>query len=178
MRMHVKKAKKIAILGVMAALSTVLTVLGTVISVNTIFFTAAAAYLAGIAVILYGMGAGTLFYCVCAALDFVVNPDKLHVFLYLALAGYILVSEGSYRWMKGMPPGRKKEWLHRFLRLVIFAVLYSLVVIFLPRLFVSEEILERAWFLPVMLSAGVVVWFLYDLGYMEAKKWLHGRFSS
>lgn len=37
--MHVNKTKKIAILGVFAALSTVFTVLGTVISVNTVFFT-------------------------------------------------------------------------------------------------------------------------------------------
>ena len=42
--MHVNKTKKIAILGVFAALSTVFTVLGTVISVNTVFFTALAAY--------------------------------------------------------------------------------------------------------------------------------------
>ena len=35
--MHVNKTKKIAILGVFAALSTVFTVLGTVISVNTVF---------------------------------------------------------------------------------------------------------------------------------------------
>ena len=52
--------KRITILGMMAALSTVLTVLGTVISVNTVFFTAAAAFLVGIAVISYGMGTGTI----------------------------------------------------------------------------------------------------------------------
>ena len=78
---------KLAVMAVMAALSTVLTVLGTVISVNTVFFTAAAAFLAGIIVTCYGKRAGVLFFAVCAVLDFLVNPDKLHVILYLCLAG-------------------------------------------------------------------------------------------
>ena len=79
--MHVNKTKKIAILGVFAALSTVFTVLGTVISVNTVFFTALAAYLLGIIVVRFGIKEGILFYFVCAALDFFVNPDKMHVIL-------------------------------------------------------------------------------------------------
>ena len=52
--MHV--AKRMAALAMMAALSMVLILLGTVIPVNTLFFTAAAAYMTGIAVVLYGPG--------------------------------------------------------------------------------------------------------------------------
>ena len=83
--MHVNKSKKIAILGVFAALSTVFTVLGTVISVNTVFFTALAAYLLGIIVVRFGIKEGFFFYFVCVALYFPVIP-----ILYLALAAYIL----------------------------------------------------------------------------------------
>lgn len=170
--------KKITILGMMAALSTVLTVLGTVISMNTVFFTAAAAFLVGIAVIFYGMGTGAVYLCVCAALDFFINPNKLHVFLYLALAFYILVCEGSYRGMAKMPDGTKKEWLHRLVRFLIFAVLYVLLLIFLPQLLVSDKLFTRQWFLPVMLGAGVVVWIIYDLAYLEAKRWMTARFGT
>ena len=88
--MHVNKTKKMAILGVLAALSTVLTVLGTVISVNTVFFTAAAAFLLGIVVVRFGMRYGTVFFAVCSVLDFIFNPNKIHLFLYLAFAGYLL----------------------------------------------------------------------------------------
>lgn len=175
--MHVRKpmhnkAKKIAVLGMMAAFSTVLTVLGSIISVNTVFFTAAAAFLTGGVVIFYGMGAGSLFFCVCAALDFLVNPDKLHVFLYLAFALYILICEGSYRGMAGMTPGKKKEWIHRLVRLIVFALLYIPLILFLPRLLVSEKLITMAWFLPVMMPAGFIVWIIYDLAYVQAKKWL------
>lgn len=105
--MHVNKTKKIAILGVFAALSTVFTVLGTVISVNTVFFTALAAYLLGIIVVRFGIKEGILFYFVCAALDFFVNPNKMHVILYLALAAYILLSEGIFLLMQKK---NLKEW--------------------------------------------------------------------
>ena len=115
--MHVNKTKKIAILGVFATLSTVFTVLGTVISVNTVFFTALAAYLLGIIVVRFGIKEGILFYFVCARLDFFVNPDKMHVILYLALAAYILLSEGIFLLMQKKNP---KEWVHCVIRLVIF----------------------------------------------------------
>ena len=119
--MHVNKTKKIAILGVFAALSTVFTVLGTVISVNTVFFTALAAYLLGIIVVRFGIKEGILFYFVCAALDFFVNPNKMHVILYLALAAYILLSEGIFLLMQKKNP---KEWAHCVIRLVIFLLIY------------------------------------------------------
>ena len=107
--MHVNKTKKIAILGVFAALSTVFTVLGTVISVNTVFFTALAAYLLGIIVVRFGIKEGILFYFVCAALDFFVNPDKMHVILYLALAAYILFCKPGLSVPSALPsPGNSQ----------------------------------------------------------------------
>lgn len=170
--MHIKQSKKIAVLGIMAALSTVLTVLGTVISVNTVFFTAAAAFLTGIAVIYCGMGYAAAYYAVCLLLDVLVNPDKMNVILFAALAGYILLAEGSYCGMHKMPDGKKKEWLHRGIRLLLFEVMYLPLILFLPQLFVSETILAAAWFLPLMIPAGIVCWFIYDAAYFGAKRWI------
>ncbi|MCH5265561.1 MAG: hypothetical protein J1F02_06655 [Lachnospiraceae bacterium] len=171
------KAKTMAALGIMAAAGTVMMVLGTVISINTLFFTAAAAFLTGIAVVTYGVGYGTVYLFVCGALDFLVNPNKLHVFLYLAMAGYLLLAEGTYRGMKKFPDGRKKEWLHRGIRLALFAALYLPVLIYLSRLFVSEQIRESKWFFPVMLPAGLLAWLVYDLAYSAVKKIFHERFG-
>ena len=160
-------------MGVMAALSTVLTVLGTVISVNTVFFTAAAAFLAGVMLIRYGKGAGVLFYVVCAVLDFFLNPDKLHVLLYLGLAGYIVLSELFYSLLR-VEDARKKEWIHRGIRFVLFAVIYLPLALFLPRLFVNEEILNEVWLLPALLAAGVVGWIVYDVAYGAFKRLFAG----
>lgn len=167
------KTKKIAMLGIMAALSTVLAVLGTVISVNTVFFTAAAAFLVGIAVVQYGLGLGTVFLFVCSVLDFFVNPNKLHILLYLVFAVYFLVSEGSYMGLKSWN-GKRKERIHSVIRFGVFALLYVPVMIFLPGLFVSDTVLERwmgaGWFLPVLLVVGIPLWFVVDFAYFVVKR--------
>lgn len=160
---------KLAVMAVMAALSTVLTVLGTVISVNTVFFTAAAAFLAGIIVTCYGKRAGVLFFAVCAVLDFLVNPDKLHVILYLCLAGYTVLSELTYGVLK-IRENKKKERVHRVIRFVFFAVIYSPLILFLPRLVISENIIKKSGLLPVMIVGGIVGWIVYDAAYAAFKK--------
>ena len=173
--MLLNKTKKVVMLGVLAALSTVLSVLGTVISVNTLFFTAAAAFLVGIVVILYGMGYGGLYFISCVCLDFLLNPNKLHGFLYLALAGYIFLSEGSYRALKER---KKKDGIHKVLRGAIFVCCYVPMVLFVPQLLVSATLYQKTWFLPIMFVIGVVAWLIYDLAYMVAKKWFYAKFGS
>ena len=164
--MHVNKTKKIAILGVFAALSTVFTVLGTVISVNTVFFTALAAYLLGIIVVRFGIKEGILFYFVCAALDFFVNPDKMHVILYLALAAYILLSEGIFLLMQKKNP---KEWVHCVIRLVIFLF---------PKLLFGDAMQKMTAFYPLLIPAGVIGWLVYDVAYRVFKRIFYERFHT
>lgn len=168
-------AKKMAVLGILAALSAVLLVLGTVISVNTVFFTALASFLVGIAVVLYGIRYGTVFYLVCGALDFLLNPDKLHVILYLGFAGYILVSEGTYLLLKKITDPKKKEWIHRAVRLVVFALLYIPAVVLVPQMFISGEWLIKENFFLMACGAGVVGWIIFDLAYGVCKNfiWRH-----
>lgn len=169
--MLLEKTKQMAILGIMAALSTILAVLGTVISVNTVFFTAAAAFFAGVAVVQYGTASATLFFLVCSALDFFINPNKFHVLLYVVFAGYLLLAEASYRWFQRR---EKKEWLHRIVRFFLFLLFYVPVVWLLPELFVADTVLERwmtaFWFLPALFGLAVPLWLLYDLAYATMKK--------
>ncbi len=179
-----EKTKTIAVLSVMAALSTVFAVLGTLIAVNTLFFTAAAAFLVGIAVCRYGMKYGMLYFCVCLALDFVLNPDKLHVLLYLALAGYLLLSEGTWiilskgRKASTAQPGKKKIWIHRLIRLAIFAAIYLPFLFLAPQIILSGDLLEVSWYRYVMIPVGFVVWVIYDLAYFSAKTFIHERFHN
>lgn len=170
--MLLMRSKKMAVLGVMAAFSTVLLVLGTVISVNTVFFTALASFLAGIAVVLYGIKYGLLFYFVCAGLDFLFNPNKIHVFLYLAIAGYLLLSEGTFLLLKKISKMQKKERIHRGIRFFIFMCIYIPILLFLPGLFLPEQYIQYRLFYPVAVFAGVLVWILFDFAYGLCKKFL------
>ncbi len=173
--MHVNKTKTIVMLGVLAALSTVLTVLGTVISVNTVFFTAAAAFLSGIVVIRFGMGYGTVFFAVCATLDFIFNPNKLHLFLYLAFAGYLLLSEGSYRLLQKQE-GKKRERIHLGLRLFFFLAFYIPILLFVPQLLIGKNLTKNNAFYIVMMIVGVAAWVVYDLAYRSFKIFFYRRF--
>ena len=153
--MHV--AKRMAVLAMMAALSMVLILLGTVIPVNTLFFTAAAAYMTGIAVVLYGKVQGSVYFAVCLSLDFFLNPDKLHVFLFVLFGGYILISEITYRLLTEKRKDRTKERIHRVIRLCLFMAGYVPMV--------------------CLVAAGVIFWWIYDAAYGSFKGWFYEKFK-
>ena len=64
--MHVNKTKKIAILGVFAALSTVFTVLGTVISVNTVFYSIGGISVRNYCSSLWNQRGNPFLFCLCS----------------------------------------------------------------------------------------------------------------
>ncbi len=169
-----------ALLGILAALSTLLVVLGSLISVNTIFFTALAAFLLGIVLLISPKGQGIVFFLVCLALDFFLNPNKLHVFLYLGLGGYILLAELTYEGLKKKVEGKRLENLHRALRLVIFLLGFLPIFFFLPDLLLAQtrvaEFQDQVWFELAAVVAGVVFWAIYDLAYGIFKREFYKRF--
>lgn len=170
------RTKTLVVLSAMAALSTVFTVLGTVIVVNTLFFTAAAAFFVGIVVCRYGMKYGILYFFVCSALDFILNPNKLNVLLYMALAGYLLLSEGIWRAMLKRGSSEKTRMrCHRGIRLLIFEAIYLPFLFWAPQLLVSPKVLQFSWYVYVMIPAGIVAWVIYDLAYFSAKNFIQTR---
>ena len=173
--MFLGKTKQLAVLAVMAALSTVLTVLGTVISINTVFFTSAAAFLVGIAAVEIGFGAGSVFFLVCLFLDFLINPNKLHGFLYLFLALYTLLSEAAYAALKRVKNRKRREGICGGLRCLLFSLCYLPLALLFPRLLVPETLAARSWYVPAMAVIGVLFWIFYDAAYIEVKKLVSRR---
>ncbi|MBO6108814.1 MAG: hypothetical protein J6P16_05355 [Eubacterium sp.] len=170
-----ERTRIVAELSIMAAVSVVLLILGTVISVNTLFFTAIAAFLTGLAVIRHGFGAGVMLFIGCALLDFLLNPIKTHVFLYLFMGGFIILSEGSYKPVQKLISDQKKiNALHFVIRLLIFYAGYLPVILFLPRLFLGEQALkwlfDYDWSIWVMIGGGVVAFLVYEIAYVFAKR--------
>ena len=174
-----RRTKMVATLGVMAAISVILLVLGTLISINTAFFTAMAAFLVGIAVVKYGFGPGTMLFLGCAVLDLILNPEKLHVLLYVAMGGFILVSEGSYRiFEKRIMDPKKRNLIHLICRFAFFMAAYCFIVFLLPRLILSGEAIEQIfkydWSTWAMLAGGIICFFAFDLAYIFVKRtYLH-----
>lgn len=160
--MHVNKTRALAQTALMAALSVVLLLLGTFISVNTLFFTALAAYLIGYSIQKHGMKYGGIQLVVCVLLDVFLNPDKLHWMLYLFLGGYIFLSELIFRKANRAEEGKKKLRRQLIYNWILFNIIYSPLVLFFQELFASGEIPGGT---PVLWLAGQIGWFVYDKAY-------------
>lgn len=177
-----ERTRMIATLSVLAAISTILLVLGTLISINTIFFTALAAFIVGIVVVRYGFGAGVMLFIGCSLLDFLLNPDKFHVLLYLAMAGFTLLAEGSYKLLeKSIPDPKKRNLIHLICRFLVFTAGYVPIIVFLPRLFLERTAIEHFyttdWYMWAIIAVGIIGFIVYDLAYLFVKKTYMGLFN-
>ncbi len=82
----------------------------------------------------------------------------------------MLISEIIWSKMNRVPDGKKKEWMHRGIRFLLFVAMYLPLVLLLPRLLVPVEWIHRPWFLSLMVLGGAVAWFLFDLAYTACKR--------
>ncbi|MCR4605392.1 MAG: hypothetical protein K5639_05280 [Eubacterium sp.] len=164
------RTKMIAYVAVMTALGTVFLLLGTFIGINTVFFTALAAYLVGIVAVSYGTGASVMMYFGCAALDALLNPNKFHVFLFLGMAAFTLIAENSYRFIaKHIPERPILSIVHFLLRAGVFAAVYIPIVLFLPQLFLRADIIENNYYPLFVTLGGIVAFLVYDRAYIILK---------
>ena len=173
--MHVNKTKKIAILGVFAALSTVFTVLGTVISVNTVFFTALAAYLVGYAIFRYGLPAGLMQCVICTLLDAFLNPDKFNFFVYLGFGIYIIFSEFVFQKANKIKDPKKKMRRQLIYNWILFNIIYIPTVLFFENILIREAAFTGSAQKWILLAVGQVGWWIYDKAYREFFRFLRER---
>lgn len=160
--MHVNKTRALAETALIAALSVVFLLLGTFISVNTLVFTALAAYFIGYSVNKYGMKYGGIQWLVCVLLDFFLNPDKLNWLLYLSLGGYIFLSEFIFCKWNRIRDEKKKMRLQLIYNWILFNIIYiPLLLFFREALFAGE--VEGGTLIFVL--AGQLGWLVYDKAY-------------
>ncbi len=164
--MLLKKTRVVAGTAMLSALGTVVLELGIWIPVNTLFFTALAAFLVGYGIAQYGMPAGAMQLVVCAVLDFFLNPDKLHFILFLFMGGYILVSELVFRrWNRA--GGTKRLRRQMFYNWLLFNLLYLPVVLFFRRLLWDGVIFGIWQDMLLWIVAGQLGWLIFDKAYRE-----------
>jgi len=90
--MHLK-SREIAFTGLMMAMGVVLVLLGGYLGTATLFFLAAAAFLAGVMERNFSLGMGVLYLVGTALLGFFLSPRKLHAATFAAMGIYVLVAE-------------------------------------------------------------------------------------
>lgn len=168
--MHVNKTRALAGVAVLSAFSLILLLLGTFVSVNTLFFTALAAYFIGYSINKYGMGYGGMQLTACTLLDVFLNPDKFHWILYLCLGGYILLGEMVFVKWNHIGDPKKKMRVQLIYNWILFNIIYIPLVIFFRRLLFAGNLPggmdgDSTIGLVIVWAAGQIGWIIYDKAY-------------
>lgn len=160
--MHLKKTYALAATALATAFSIVLLLIGVYIPINTLFFTAMAAYMIGYSIQKCGLRYGGIQLAACALLDFFLIPDKFNWILYLCLGGYIFVGELIFQKGNQIQEQKKKMRVQMICNWILFNTIYIPMLMFGRELFLTKDVSAGT---PVIWLAGQVGWFVYDKGY-------------
>ena len=155
--MHIK-VKQLAFPGVMAAFSVVLMLLGNIIESSTLFFTAAASFLVGVAIFICGNKRGIVFFLVCVALIFLLLPNKMYCLTYSAFGLYILVRE-----MAGKHMTKKAIWWG--CKYLVFNIIYIPLLLITPTLFINVSLTLPLYI--VFIAVGQIALLIFDIAYEQ-----------
>lgn len=176
--MHVK-AKKMALGGLLLALTVICMVLGSIIETGTLFLLAAASFFVGIIFREFGGKMGAAFYLAGVLLGAMLAPNKFYVMTYAAMAVYILAVEIVWELIGNWNVDiKKKKRVFLIAKYAIFNLIYLPAVLFFQELLFGRTL--SPWILAGVLIAGQVVLFVYDCAYeyVQREVWgkIRGRF--
>ena len=166
------RTKKIAMCGMLTALSVVLMMLTGIITIGTFALPALAGLITIIAVIEGSIKYGLSVYIACSVLSFLIAPDKEAVLYYIAFFGY-------YPIVKAIIERIDKhfiQWVLKFLvfNVAIIACFYaSITILSIPK----ESFTIMGYYVPYLfLIVGNGVFYLYDFALtsiitMYLRKW-------
>lgn len=160
--MHLKKTYAMAATALAAALSVVLLLIGVYIPINTLFFTAMAAYMIGYSIQKCGLRYGGIHLAAVVLLDFFLIPDKFNWILFLCLGAYIFVSEAIFQKGNKIGDPKKKLRVQLICNWILFNIIYIPLLMFGRELFLAPDVSAGT---PVVWLAGQVGWIVYDKGY-------------
>ena len=169
-------AKKMAFLGLLLALTVLLIVLSGVIEFNTLFLLGAASFGVGIAIressIRYGLG----FYMGAILLGLILAPNKLYCITFAAMGFYILVIEYSFDKLTNLNSSISRTKIYWLIKYIAFNIMYIPMVLFLPKLIYQGNM--NPWIILIILLAGQVVLFIYDMAYNYFQRFIWGKIRS
>lgn len=157
------KAKKVALCGMMLALTEVFISLGSVIETNTLFLLAAASYFVGIVIREFQIGTGIAFYISGVLLGIIVSPNKFYVVSYAVMGAYILFSEYIGEKIGKMDSSKNRNMRFRLLKYCIFNVLYLPLIVLVYNILAVHPLSGKMMI--ILILAGQPGWYIYDHAY-------------
>ncbi len=173
------KAKDVAFMGVMMAISVALITLGGYLEMSTLFFLAAASFLTGIVQRNLSAAAAAAFLAGTVLLSFFLAPQKLYCATFLAFSIYVICAECSEKYFadrKGKA-GRGLVWLVKGMvyHILLFAALYLVQAVFgletvFQGVFLSGLSKYRILFWLLAAITAEVFWLVFDRAYFYFQK--------
>lgn len=158
------KARKVAFLGLLSAVSVVMIILSGVFETSTVFFLAIASFCVGIAIYEYGIGTGVSVYIACLILGFLLAPNKFYLITYSGFAIYICSIEWTYRFLeKKIANQLKRNRITWVLKYIYFNLIYLPILFLFPKLIMTGTLNRKLVILMVVM--GQVVLYLLDRVY-------------
>ena len=165
------KSKDIAFVGILMAIGVILVTVGGYFEGSTLFFLAAASFLAGIVQRNLSVAASAAFLAGTALLSFFLAPQKLYCATFLAFGIYIILAE----YMEKTVAEKKKRVFAWVLKAVLFHVLFAAALFTVQKLFGLEILFGRKafsflqdyrlFFWIAVIACAEVFWILFDRAY-------------
>ncbi|MBP1755066.1 MAG: hypothetical protein H6Q59_1464 [Firmicutes bacterium] len=166
-------AKKMAFLGLLLAVTALLIILSGVLEFNTLFLLGAASFGVGIAIRESNIRYGTGFYLGAILIGLILAPNKLYCITFAAMGFYIIVIEYSFDKLVNIQNNRRRIRLYWVIKYITFNLMYLPMLLFLPRLIYQGNI--NPILTLILLLAGQVVLFVYDMAYNYFQKYIWSR---
>lgn len=170
--MHIS-TRKLAFLGLLAAVTVLLIILSGVLDFNTVFLLAAASYCVGIAFRESGYRIAFAFYLASILLGLLLAPNKLYCITFAAMGLYLLASEYAYDRLKGIKNRSSRRKLLWVVKYIIFNLMYIPALIFLPGLFYAGHI-SRSYIYGFIII-GQIALLVYDMAYQYFQGYIWGK---
>ena len=160
--MHTK-AKKLALSGLMLALTEVFISLGSVIEMNTLFLLAAASFFVGIVIREFQLHTGMAFYIAGVLLGFIIAPNKIYVIFYAMMGLYILLTEIVWEKLGKVDSVKNRKAVFCMAKYVIFNIIFLTAVLGFGEILVMHSLSTKLKI--VIIISGQVGICLFDRAY-------------
>lgn len=148
--------KKIALNGILGALTLICLFLAAILPTNRLAFYALSSFFISIAIIESGIKAGWLFYAATALLALIILPEKLGLVPYVIFFGFYGIAKYYIERLNKLIP----EYIIKF---AYFNLCLGIAWLLIRQLFVAEITVKLPWF--VIVIALELIFLIYDLVY-------------
>ena len=150
--MHIN-AKKMAVSGILMAVTVLLVCFGGILESNTLFLLAGAAFCVGIIIKEYGLKTGVAFFI----------AQKLHCITFALMGGYIVLIEAVFRILGMHPDWKQRKLYFNLSKVLVFNLLYLPALFIAPKLFFAGKLSDKARL--ILILGGQAALFVYDKAY-------------